>query len=105
MRISDWSSDVCSSDLIMKTGELVPDDVILGLVDEVLDRPECAGGAVFDGFPRTVEQARALEQLLSARGESLDQVLIIEVPAAEIRSEESRVGKEGVSRCRSRWSP
>ena len=69
---------------IMKTGELVPDDVILGLVDEVLDRPECAGGAVFDGFPRTVEQARGLERLLSARGEALDQVLIIEVPEEEI---------------------
>ena len=68
----------------MKAGELVSDDVILGLVDEVLDRPECVGGAVFDGFPRTVDQARGLEKLLSKRGESLDQVLIIEVPEAEI---------------------
>jgi adenylate kinase len=69
---------------IMKTGELVPDDVILGLVDQVLDRPECADGAVFDGFPRTVEQAKALEGLLAERGEALDQVLIIEVPGEEI---------------------
>ncbi len=68
----------------MKAGELVSDDVILGLVDEVLDRPECSGGAVFDGFPRTVDQARGLEGLLAQRGETLDQVLIIEVPETEI---------------------
>ena len=68
----------------MKAGELVSDDVILGLVDEVLDRPECSGGAVFDGFPRTVDQASGLERLLAERGESLDQVLIIEVPEDEI---------------------
>lgn len=70
----------------MKAGELVSDDVILGLVDEVLDRPECAEGAVFDGFPRTVDQAAGLQELLTARGERLDQVLIIEVPEAEIVS-------------------
>lgn len=68
----------------MKAGELVSDDVILGLVDDVLDRPECSGGAVFDGFPRTVDQAQGLEGLLSERGQSLDQVLIIEVPEEEI---------------------
>jgi adenylate kinase len=68
----------------MKAGELVSDDVILGLVDEVLDRPECSGGAVFDGFPRTVDQASGLERLLAKRGEALDQVLIIEVPEDEI---------------------
>ncbi|CAN5775363.1 adenylate kinase [soil metagenome] len=68
----------------MKAGELVPDDVILGLVDEVLDRPECSEGAVFDGFPRTVDQAEGLQGLLSDRGARLDQVLIIEVPEAEI---------------------
>lgn len=68
----------------MKAGELVSDDVILGLVDEVLDRPECSEGAVFDGFPRTVEQAEGLQGLLSDRGATLDQVLIIEVPEAEI---------------------
>jgi adenylate kinase len=60
------------------------DDVILGLVDEVLERPECSGAPVFDGFPRTVDQARGLERLLSERGEALDQVMIIEVPEGEI---------------------
>jgi adenylate kinase len=70
----------------MTAGELVSDDVILGLVDEMLDRPECSRGAVFDGFPRTVEQAQGLAGLLTERGEALDQVLIIEVPEEEIVS-------------------
>lgn len=80
----------------MKAGELVSDEVILGLVDEVLERPVCAGGAVFDGFPRTVEQARGLEGLLDRRGESLDRVVVIEVPEAEIvgRLSGRRVCKE-----------
>ena len=68
----------------MKAGELVPDDLILDLVDEVLDRPVCEEGAVFDGFPRTVDQAEGLEELLDARGESLDRVMVIEVPEDEL---------------------
>lgn len=68
----------------MKAGELVPDDVILEIVAEELDRPGCAGGAVFDGFPRTVAQAEGLERLLAERGEALERVLAIEVPEEEI---------------------
>lgn len=68
----------------MKAGELVPDDLILGLVDEVLDRPVCETGAVFDGFPRTVEQAEGLGRSLQKRGESLDRVMVIEVPEDEL---------------------
>lgn len=68
----------------MEAGELVPDDVILDLVDEELDRPTCAAGAVFDGFPRTVEQARGLEELMERRGEEVDGVLVIEVPEDEL---------------------
>lgn len=68
----------------MKAGELVPDDLILGLVDEVLDRPVCETGAVFDGFPRTVEQAEGLGRSLQKRGESLGRVMVIEVPEGEL---------------------
>lgn len=68
----------------MKAGELVPDDLVLGLVDEVLDRPVCVEGAVFDGFPRTVDQAEGLEDLLQKRGDSLDGVMVIEVPEDEL---------------------
>ena len=68
----------------MKAGELVPDDVILDLVDEALERSECAGGAVFDGFPRTVEQAGGLDDLLEERGEEIGVVVAIEVPEDEL---------------------
>ncbi|MGH7550812.1 MAG: adenylate kinase [Gemmatimonadota bacterium] len=68
----------------MKVGELVPDDVILSMVDEELDRPTCAAGAVFDGFPRTVEQARGLGGLLAGRKSGVDRVLVIEVPEEEV---------------------
>lgn len=80
----------------MKAGELVPDDLILDLVDEVLDRPVCDAGAVFDGFPRTVEQAEGLGSLLEKRGESLDRVMVIEVPEDELiaRLSGRRVCKE-----------
>ncbi|MGH7571779.1 MAG: adenylate kinase [Gemmatimonadota bacterium] len=68
----------------MKAGELVPDDVILGMVDEELDRSGCSSGAVFDGFPRTVEQARGLGDLLAGRKSGVERVLVIEVPEEEV---------------------
>ena len=68
----------------MKAGELVPDDLMLGLVDEELDLKTCAEGAVFDGFPRTIEQAQGLGRLLEKRGAAIDQVMVIEVPEGEI---------------------
>lgn len=68
----------------MKAGELVPDEVVLKMVDEELDRTACRSGAVFDGFPRTVEQARGLDRLLEVRKAGLDRVLVIEVPEEEI---------------------
>lgn len=69
---------------IMATGELVPDEVILELVDEELDREACSGGAVFDGFPRTVEQARGLDRLLRRRDARLGAVIVITVPDDEV---------------------
>jgi adenylate kinase len=60
---------------IMDAGALVPDEVVIGLIDERLDAPDCAGGFILDGFPRTVAQAEALQKLLERRGLSLDAVL------------------------------
>lgn len=68
----------------MDAGELVPDDVILGIVDEVLGKDEARGGFVFDGFPRTVVQAEGLGTLLERRGVSLDAAIDIEVPREEL---------------------
>lgn len=64
---------------IMKAGELVPDDVILGLVRDALNADAAVGGAVFDGFPRTVEQARALDDILSESARPLSAVLVLDV--------------------------
>jgi len=52
---------------IMERGELVPNDIVLGMVEERISRPDCANGFVFDGFPRTLPQAQALDQILERR--------------------------------------
>jgi adenylate kinase len=52
---------------IMERGDLVPDDIVLGMVEERISRPDCATGFVFDGFPRTLAQAQALDQILERR--------------------------------------
>ncbi|MBA2564461.1 MAG: adenylate kinase [Gemmatimonadetes bacterium] len=68
----------------MRQGLLVEDDVILGLVREHLRTPGCAGGAVLDGFPRTLAQAEGLDELLAEVGQSVERVVSIEVDEEEI---------------------
>lgn len=68
----------------MDSGALVPDDVVIGLVDERLARPDAVGGYVLDGFPRTVAQAEALDGLLSRRGQGLDRVIFFDVSRPEL---------------------
>ncbi|MEO6745877.1 MAG: adenylate kinase [Caldimonas sp.] len=65
---------------VMDSGALVSDDIIIGLVKERIAQPDCAGGFLFDGFPRTIVQADALK----AAGVKLDLVLEIDVPDAVI---------------------
>jgi adenylate kinase len=64
----------------MDRGELVPDDVTVGMVRERFSRPDCVRGAILDGFPRTVAQAEALEGLLAELGSRLAKVPYIQVP-------------------------
>lgn len=68
----------------MDAGELVPDDVIIGIVRERLERSREARGVLFDGFPRTVAQAEALEALLAERSEALAAVLYFDVAGDEV---------------------
>ncbi len=68
----------------MDAGELVPDEVILGLIGEALDTPEAQDGCLFDGFPRTVAQAEGLDTLLREAGRELDAVVNLAVSDAEI---------------------
>jgi adenylate kinase len=68
----------------MDRGALVPDAVIIELVRERLQQPECADGYILDGFPRTVAQAEALEKTLAALHASLNHVLSLEVPSEDL---------------------
>ena len=68
----------------MGSGALVPDEVVIGLVDERLARPDARGGYVLDGFPRTVAQAEALDALLRRRGQDLDRVIFFDVSREEL---------------------
>jgi adenylate kinase len=68
----------------MERGELVPDDITISMFMDELAKPAAARGAILDGFPRTVTQARALDAMLAAQGEQIDRVVFIDVPAEEL---------------------
>lgn len=68
----------------MDRGALVPDEVIIGLVRERLQAPDCARGYILDGFPRTDAQAEALEKTLGELHLNLDHVLCLDVPSEEL---------------------
>jgi len=59
----------------MERGELVPDEIVIGIMEERLSRPDCEGGFVLDGFPRNLGQAEALDRILEGKGVSLTHVL------------------------------
>lgn len=65
---------------IMESGALVPDDLVTRMLKERIEEPDAATGALFDGYPRTVPQAEALDHLLEEEGRSLTAVLFIDVP-------------------------
>lgn len=68
----------------MDKGELVPDDVIIGIVKERIQADDCQQGYIFDGFPRTVTQAEALDRMLKELSTQLDAVVSIDVPEEEV---------------------
>ena len=81
----------------MDAGKLVPDEVTIGIVRERLSKPDCRKGFILDGFPRTVEQADALTEILADNGIKLTGVLNINVPAADLI--ERAVGRRICKRC------
>lgn len=84
---------------VMERGELVPDDLMVGIVAERIRRPDCARGFILDGFPRTVAQAEALDDLLENDGTRLDSVIEIAVGEAFLLARiETRVRETGGAR-------
>lgn len=68
----------------MDRGTLVPDDVMIGIIRERLQKADCARGFILDGFPRTIAQAEALAELLTSMGKPLTRVIDMEVPVEEV---------------------
>ncbi len=68
----------------MEKGELVPDEVTINMVLERIRQRDCADGVLFDGFPRTLSQAEALDDKLAGEDRQIDKVVYIEVPAEEL---------------------
>jgi len=68
----------------MDSGELVPDEVVVGIVEERIQQPDCADGFMLDGFPRTTAQADALTEMLEKKGLAIDHVICIQVDNDEL---------------------
>ena len=83
---------------ILAKGDLVSDEIVIGIIAERIDKPDCAKGAVFDGFPRTITQAEALDKLLASRGRKIDLVLDLKVDETILLQRVEQRIKEGTSR-------
>ena len=84
-----------TADQFISKGQLIPDDLMIRILDDVLENEAAAKkGVVFDGFPRTIPQADALEELLAKRGSQLDAVIGLDVPEDELVHRMLARGKE-----------
>lgn len=87
---------------VMDAGKLVSDDIVIDIVSDRIDEPDAARGFILDGFPRTVAQAEALDEMLSAKGMKLDAVIEFQVDQEKLvgriinRAEEARARGEPV---------
>lgn len=69
---------------IMEAGQLVPDDIMIEMISDRIDQPDCANGFILDGFPRTTRQAEALDAMLARKGTKLDRVVELKVEDGEL---------------------
>jgi adenylate kinase len=87
---------------VMDAGQLVSDDIVIGIVSDRIDEPDAKNGFVLDGFPRTVPQAEALEKLLAAKNMKLDAVIEFKVDEEKLvdrivrRAEEAKAAGQPV---------
>jgi adenylate kinase len=88
---------------LMDAGKLVPDALVNGIVDAALASPIAARGFLLDGFPRTVPQAKALDEMLSRRGKRIDRVIDVQVPTAELQRRLS--GRYTCPKCQATYGP
>ena len=75
---------------VLARGDLVTDEIVIALIEERLPEAEAAGGAIFDGFPRTVAQAEALDAMLARRGAQVDRVVRLRVDDAALTARIAR---------------
>jgi len=86
-------------DALLTKGELVSDEIVIDIIAERYDQPDCAKGAVFDGFPRTIPQAEALDAMLAQRGKKIDVVLELKVnDKVLLERVEQRIKEGGILR-------
>lgn len=82
------------ADSFISKGNLIPDELMIDILDAELNNPGAGNGVIFDGFPRTIPQAEALEKLLEKRGGKVDAVIGLEVPEEELTDRLIKRGKE-----------
>jgi adenylate kinase len=99
--VADGTPPGKQAKVLMDAGKLVPDEIVNGIIDEALGSPEVANGLLLDGFPRTVPQARALDQMLQKRGRRIDHVILLEVPTEVLVERLS--GRETCPKCQTSY--
>ena len=83
-----------TADKFISTGNLIPDDLMISILEDELDKQGEIKGVVFDGFPRTIPQAEALDKVLEKRGMNLSAVIGLEVPEEELMDRMIKRGQE-----------
>jgi adenylate kinase len=83
---------------ILAKGDLVPDNIVVGIIGQRYDQPDCRFGAIFDGFPRTIPQAEALDDMLNRRAKRIDLVLELKVDDKVLISRAEQRVKETVAK-------
>jgi adenylate kinase len=85
------------AEAIMKSGGLVPDEIVIGIIAERIEQPDCQNGFILDGFPRTLNQAAALDRLLASKSKKLDAVVELRVDDAALLSRIENRARETVA--------